>query len=83
MQRAEEEDESSAIAEKEKLVKAPGTAAVPQQQPGSGLVARLPLSGCLSIILRLAVSLELQPREKSKQTTVGAKEQVQGKWERA
>lgn len=82
VQREEEEDESSAVAGKEKLVRVLGIAAMPQQLPWvSGLVTCLPLSGCLSIILQLPVSLQLQPREKSKQTTAETKEQVQSKCE--
>lgn len=65
-------------------MKAPRTAALPQQLPWvSGLATCLPLSVCLSLILRLAVSLQLQPKENAKQRTVETKEQVQGKWERA
>lgn len=48
---------------------------------GLWLVTCLPLLGCLSIILQLAVSLQLQPREKCKQTIVETNVQVQSKWE--
>lgn len=57
---------------------------MPQHLPrNSGLLASLPFLGCLSIILQLAASLQLCPREKSEQTTVETKKQVQSKREEA